>query len=220
VISKKKTIKKTSKNTDKKLSELGLKKRTSKAKKSKKPSKKVLKSDKHIPAGFLGFLVRSWHSIDLGASRWLWLAVTVVILDQWTKSLIMDRFDEFDSVTLLPVLDFMRIHNTGAAFSFLSDASGWQRWMFTGLGIGASTVICVWLIKLPSRGQALLAVSLAFIMGGALGNVIDRILWGHVVDFIRVHYQQWFFPVFNVADSAITLGAVLLILDTLLNRES
>ena len=220
MITKKKTIKKTSKNTDKKSSELGSKKRTSKAKTPKKSSKKILKSDKHIPAGFMGLLVKSWRSTDLGASRWLWLAVTIVILDQWTKSLIMDRFDEFDSVTLLPMLDFMRIHNPGAAFSFLSDASGWQRWMFTGLGIGASTVICVWLIKLPSRGQALLAVSLAFIMGGALGNVIDRILWGHVIDFIRVHYQQWFFPAFNVADSAITLGAALLILDTLLNRES
>lgn len=220
MITKKKTIKKTSKNTDKKSSELGSKKRTSKAKTPKKSSKKILKSDKHIPAGFMGLLVKSWRSTDLGASRWLWLAVTIVILDQWTKSLIMDRFDEFDSVTLLPMLDFMRIHNPGAAFSFLSDASGWQRWMFTGLGIGASTVICVWLIKLPARGQALLAVSLAFIMGGALGNVIDRILWGHVIDFIRVHYQQWFFPAFNVADSAITLGAALLILDTLLNRES
>ena len=160
-----------------------------------------------------------WFSRDAGASAWLWLALGVIVIDQWTKSLIVSNFDEFDSVTLLPVLDFMRLHNTGAAFSFLSDASGWQRWMFTGLGIVVSAGILVWLRRLPARGQHLLAASLALIMGGALGNVIDRVLWGHVIDFIRVHYQQWYFPAFNVADSAITVGAALLILDSLIHRE-
>ena len=162
---------------------------------------------------------RSWFSRDAGASAWLWLALAVIAGDQWTKFLIVSSFDEFDSVTLLPMLDFMRLHNTGAAFSFLSDASGWQRWMFTGLGITVSVGIFVWLRRLPSRGQNLLAAALALIMGGALGNVIDRMLWGHVIDFIRVHYQQWYFPTFNVADSAITVGAAFLILDSLIHRE-
>jgi signal peptidase II len=162
---------------------------------------------------------RSWFSRDAGASAWLWLALAVITGDQWTKFLIVSSFDEFDSVTLLPMLDFMRLHNTGAAFSFLSDASGWQRWMFTGLGITVSVGIFVWLRRLPARGQHLLAAALALIMGGALGNVIDRMLWGHVIDFIRVHYQQWYFPAFNVADSAITVGAAFLILDSLIHRE-
>ena len=162
---------------------------------------------------------RPWWSLGPGASRWLWLTLGVIVLDQWTKSLITAHFAEFESVTLLPVLDFMRLHNTGAAFSFLSDASGWQRWMFTVLGVVVSGVLFVWLRRLPARTQPLLAAALALIMGGALGNVIDRVLWGHVIDFIRVHYQGWYFPAFNVADSAITVGAGLYILDALLHRE-
>ena len=152
-----------------------------------------------------------------GAWAWLWLTVAVIALDQWTKWLIVQNFFEFQSVTLLPVLDLVRLHNEGAAFSFLSDASGWQRWMFTALGIGVSAVLVVWLKRLPSRGQHLLAAALALIVGGALGNVIDRILLGHVIDFIHVHYRQWYFPAFNVADSSITVGAGLLILDSLLS---
>jgi signal peptidase II len=190
-----------------------------KKKENKVSNKKGSETDKPVFFGLIERVPR-WGAISSGASRWLWLTVIVVIVDQWSKSLIIKRLNEFDSITLFPMLDFMRIHNAGAAFSFLSDASGWQRWMFTTLGIAVSAVIFMWLRNLPARGQTLLAVSLAFIMGGALGNAIDRVLWGHVVDFIRVHYQQWFFPVFNIADSAITVGATLLILDTLLNRKS
>ena len=160
-----------------------------------------------------------WFALDAGASNWMWLSLAVIALDQWTKSLITSNFSEFDSVTLLPVLDLMRLHNEGAAFSFLSDASGWQRWLFTFLGIGVSAGIMIWLRRLPAKGQNMLAASLALIMGGALGNVIDRVLWGHVIDFIRVHYQAWYFPAFNIADSAITIGAGLLILDSLLHRD-
>lgn len=156
-------------------------------------------------------------SLRVGAWAWLWLTLAVVVLDQWTKWLITGNFVEFQSVTLLPVLDLVRLHNEGAAFSFLSDASGWQRWMFTALGIGVSAILVIWLKRLPSRGQHRLAAALALIIGGALGNVIDRILLGHVIDFIHVHYQQWYFPAFNVADSAITVGAGLLILDSLLS---
>jgi signal peptidase II len=158
---------------------------------------------------------RRWFGLRAGAANWLWLSLVVVLLDQWTKYLIIDNFDEFEEIVLLPVLELMRLHNEGAAFSFLSGASGWQRWLFTGLGIAVSAGILVWLRRLPARGQNLLAAGLAFVLGGALGNVIDRVLWGHVIDFIRVHYNEWYFPAFNVADSAITVGAALLILDTL-----
>ena len=152
-----------------------------------------------------------------GAWAWLWLTLAVIVLDQWTKWLITSNFVEYQSVTLLPVFDLIRLHNEGAAFSFLSNASGWQRWMFTALGIGVSAGLVVWLRRLPARGQGLLAAALALIVGGALGNVIDRILLGHVIDFIHVHYQQWYFPAFNVADSSITVGAMLLILDSVLS---
>ena len=212
IVTKKNIKKKVVRNKTKETVVLDVQKRATK-------KKEILEADKPGFGGLTRLLPR-WEMFCPGASRWLWLAAIIVTLDQWTKSLIIERFNEFDSITLLPMLDFMRIHNPGAAFSFLSDASGWQRWMFTTLGITVSAVIVVWLRNLPARGQTLLAVSLAFIMGGALGNAIDRILWGHVVDFIRVHYQQWFFPAFNIADSAITIGATLLILDTLLNRES
>ena len=209
---KKKTSKK--KTAKKKVS----KKKTAKKKADKKADADEGARNAYSTSPGIG-TSRSWFSRDAGASAWLWLALAVIAVDQWTKFLIVSSFDEFDSVTLLPMLDFMRLHNTGAAFSFLSDASGWQRWMFTGLGITVSVGIFVWLRRLPARGQHLLAAALALIMGGALGNVIDRMLWGHVIDFIRVHYQQWYFPTFNVADSAITVGAAFLILDSLIHRE-
>jgi signal peptidase II len=159
---------------------------------------------------------RRWFALNAGASNWLWLTLIVIGLDQWTKYLIMQNFAEFERLTLLPVLEFMRLHNEGAAFSFLAGASGWQRWLFTGIGLAVSIGILIWLRRLPAQGHGILASGLALVMGGALGNVIDRALWGHVVDFIRVHWEQWYFPAFNVADSAITIGAGLLILDSLL----
>jgi signal peptidase II len=149
---------------------------------------------------------------------WLLASAFVVLLDQWTKHLIVVRFAEYDSIVLLPFLEFMRLHNEGAAFSFLAQASGWQRWMFVGLGSVVSGGIAIWLLRLPARHR-LLASALSLVMGGALGNVIDRIRFGYVVDFIRVHYAQWYFPAFNVADSAITIGAALLILDSLLQSR-
>lgn len=159
---------------------------------------------------------RRWFSLRAGASDWLWVSLFVIVLDQATKYAITRNLREFDEIVLLPVLSLMRLHNEGAAFSFLDDASGWQRWFFTGLGIAVSIGILVWLRRLPARGQGILAAGLAFVLGGALGNVIDRVLWGHVIDFIRVHYGAWSFPAFNVADSAITVGAALIILDNLL----
>jgi signal peptidase II len=159
---------------------------------------------------------RRWFGLRSGASNWLWLSMAVIVIDQWTKHLVTVHLAEFERIPLLPVLDLMRLHNEGAAFSFLSDATGWQRWLFTGLGIVVSIGILVWLRRLPARGQHLLAAGLALVLGGALGNVLDRVLWGYVIDFIRVHYEGWSFPAFNAADSAITIGAVLLILDNLL----
>ena len=160
---------------------------------------------------------RRWFGLQAGASNWLWLSIVVVALDQWTKYLITDHLDEFEQVILLPVLELMRLHNEGAAFSFLSGASGWQRWLFTALALAVSAAILVWLRRLPARGRGLIAAGLCLVLGGALGNVIDRVLWGHVIDFIRVHYEDWYFPAFNVADSAITIGAGLLILDNLID---
>jgi signal peptidase II len=159
---------------------------------------------------------RRWFSLQAGASNWLWLSLAVILADQWVKNLIVEKFTLYQSVEVLPVLDITRLHNTGAAFSFLAGASGWQRWFFIGLGVVVSSVILIWLRRLPARGQHLLASGLALILGGALGNVIDRVQWGYVVDFIHVHYERWYFPAFNVADSAITVGAALLILDALL----
>jgi signal peptidase II len=163
--------------------------------------------------------IRFKAPFDLGASNWLGLTLLVILVDQWTKRLVTNRLDEFEAVVLLPVLDLMRLHNEGAAFSFLSNASGWQRWFFITLAIGVSGVIFVWLRRLPARGQNLLAAALCLVMGGALGNVIDRMRLGHVIDFIRVHYAEWYFPAFNVADSAITIGAGLLILDMILQPK-
>lgn len=160
--------------------------------------------------------VRRWLGIDGRPSGWLLLTLAVIALDQWTKHLVLERFMERERLVLHPMLDLVRLHNTGAAFSFLSDASGWQHWLFVGLGVGVSIGILIWLMRLPRRGHQLTAAGLALVMGGALGNVIDRAAWGYVVDFIHVHYGEWYFPAFNVADSSITIGAVLLILDSVL----
>jgi signal peptidase II len=145
---------------------------------------------------------------------WLGIAAIVILADQITKTLIVRAFQLGDSHTVNPVLNIVRAHNTGAAFSFLADSSGWQRWFFVGLGLAAAAFI-VWMLK-RHGGQRLFGWALALILGGALGNVIDRLLHGYVVDFVQVHWNGSAFPSFNVADSAITLGAGLLILDELL----
>jgi len=154
------------------------------------------------------------------AIRWLWLSALVIALDQASKALIVARFELFERKALLPVLEFTRLHNKGAAFSFLSDASGWQHYLFLGLAVLVSVGIVVWLLRLRTPGSALLASGLALILGGAVGNAIDRLLRGHVVDFIHFHwFESWYFPAFNVADTAITVGAGLLILDSLLESR-
>ena len=148
---------------------------------------------------------------------WPWLAVALVVVafDQLTKLLVVDALRLGDSHTIVAsVLNLVRVHNSGAAFSFLAGASGWQRWFFVGLGAVAAVFI-VWLLA-RHRGERLFCWALALILGGAVGNVVDRLLHGHVIDFIQVHWADaWYFPSFNIADSAITVGAVLLVVDEL-----
>ena len=148
------------------------------------------------------------------AAKWLLLSAMVVLVDQLTKSYISRHYGEFEFTTVLPVLDITRMHNVGAAFSFLADASGWQRWLFIALAVGVSIAIVVWLFRMP-RSKVLLAAGLSLVLGGAIGNVIDRIRLGYVVDFIHFHWDRAYFPAFNVADSAITVGAAFLLLDAL-----
>jgi signal peptidase II len=145
---------------------------------------------------------------------WLALSLAVLIADQFTKVLIVGYYHLGDSVALTSFLDIVHAQNTGAAFSFLAAASGWQRWFFTAIGVVAAIFI-VWMLR-SHAGQKLFSFALAAILGGAIGNVLDRLLRGSVVDFVQVHWQGWYFPAFNVADSAITVGAACLILDELL----
>ena len=145
---------------------------------------------------------------------WLGLALAILIVDQITKVLILGYYRLGDATTITSFFNIVRAHNTGAAFSFLAAASGWQRWLFTAIGLGAAVFI-VWLLRSHS-GQRLFSFALACVLGGAIGNVIDRLLHGYVVDFVQVHWRGWYFPAFNVADSAITVGAACLILDELL----
>lgn len=149
--------------------------------------------------------------------KWIWLAVTVVILDQLTKYIASASLVMFKPVAVMPMFNWTLMHNTGAAFSFLADAGGWQRWFFAVIAIVVSTVIFLWIKKLQQH-EKWQAIALALILGGAIGNVIDRIWLGYVVDFIQVYYQQWYWPAFNIADSAIFIGVVMIIIDTI--RES
>ena len=149
-----------------------------------------------------------------GALQWLWLSAGIVLADQVTKLYIVLNFALYDRIQLLPVLGITRMHNTGAAFSFLASAGGWQRWFFIIIAVVVTALVCVWLKRMPARGQGWLAASLALIVGGAVGNVIDRVFRGYVVDFISIHWDRWFFPAFNVADAAITVGAAILLIDT------
>jgi signal peptidase II len=146
-----------------------------------------------------------------GLLSWLGLALAVILLDQLTKTLIVNEFQLGDSREVTGFFNLVRAHNLGAAFSFLAGAAGWQRWFFVGLGIAASIFI-VWMLK-THPGETLFCLAVSLILGGALGNVIDRLVHGYVVDFIQVHWRGWYFPSFNVADSAITLGAATLIFD-------
>ena len=143
----------------------------------------------------------------------------MVLANQVSKVYIARHYLEFEFTQILPVLDITSMHNVGAAFSFLASASGWQRWVFIGLAAVVSIGITIWLLKLPRGTHGLLAAGLALVLGGAIGNVIDRIRLGYVIDFIHFHWDRAYFPAFNVADSAITVGAACLLLDAFLEAR-
>jgi len=145
--------------------------------------------------------------------RWLPLAAAIIVADQAVKAWMVHHFGLLERVHVLGVLDIILTYNTGAAFSFLSDAAGWQRWLFVLLALGVSAALIVWMRRLRAAVHGLLACGLALIIGGALGNMIDRLTLGRVVDFVHVHWGHHYFPAFNVADSAITVGAVVLLID-------
>ena len=143
--------------------------------------------------------------------RWLWLAVLVIALDQLTKHLIVASFRPGEELPLTPFASLILAFNRGAAFSFLAGETGWQRWLFAVIAVAACGVMA-WL--LARGGRPLFCAGLALIIGGALGNLYDRLTLGHVVDFVLLHWRGWYYPAFNVADSAITIGAAALILDS------
>jgi signal peptidase II len=153
------------------------------------------------------------RSSGSGLLHWLGLAFVIILVDQFTKVLVVGYYHLGDSTTVASFFNLVRVHNSGAAFSFLAGASGWQRWFFTVLGFVAAGVI-VWMLK-SHPGQRLFSFAMACILGGAIGNVVDRVLYGYVVDFLDFHYAGWHFPAFNVADSAISIGAACLIWDEL-----
>ncbi|WNV04963.1 signal peptidase II [Candidatus Methylospira mobilis] len=144
--------------------------------------------------------------------KWLWLAVLVVVLDQLSKRMVDGSMQLYQTIELLPFFQLTYLRNHGAAFSFLSDAGGWQRWFFIALSVAASIGISVWLKKL-NAGRQREAIAWSLVLGGALGNLIDRVAYGYVIDFLDVFYQNWHWPAFNVADSAITVGVMYLLYD-------
>ncbi|WP_417706974.1 signal peptidase II [Rheinheimera aquimaris] len=150
--------------------------------------------------------------------RLWWLIALVLMVDQLTKQVVIANMQLFDSIELLPVFNLTYVRNYGAAFSFLSDAGGWQRWFFTLIAVAISVVLAVWLAR-NSKAQLKLNTALALVLAGAVGNLIDRSIYGYVIDFLHVYYQNWHYPAFNIADSAICIGAALLIWDSFSNNE-
>jgi signal peptidase II len=148
-------------------------------------------------------------------SGWLFLALLILLLDQFSKYLVARSFQLNESLDLMPGISLTLVHNTGAAFSFLRDAGGWQRWLFVTLGVAVVTVVAVWLSRIDRDRHWLLPCSLSLVLGGATGNLVDRLLNGYVIDFMDVYYREWHYPTFNVADSAISVGAVLLVIDAI-----
>ena len=150
--------------------------------------------------------------------KWLWVSAVVVLLDQLSKLWADSALQLYQSIELIPSLAIRKIYNSGAAFSFLGDASGWQRWFFIALATLVAIVLTVWLYRLQ-KDQLRMGLALSLVLGGAVGNLIDRVLYGYVIDFIDVYYAGWHWPTFNVADSAITLGAALLLLDAFTSHK-
>ena len=145
--------------------------------------------------------------------KWLGLSFITLVLDQWSKIAVKGSMQLYESISFLPGFNLTYVHNTGAAFSFLSEAGGWQRWFFAAMAFIISGILSVWLYRLKSH-ETLLAIALALVLGGAIGNLIDRLAYGYVIDFLDVYYQSWHWPAFNVADSAICVGVFLMLLES------
>lgn len=143
---------------------------------------------------------------------WLLIAAVVIAVDLWTKSLAVELLTYRQPVPILPVLDFTLLHNRGAAFSFLGAAGGWQRWLFVLIALAVSILLVVWIMRLKPTDRWV-SIALSLILGGALGNLYDRVTLGYVVDFIHAHWGNSYFPAFNIADSAITVGAIMILID-------
>ena len=156
-----------------------------------------------------------------GRLSWLWLTLLVLVIDQASKVYFDSALQMYQQVVIIPdYFSWTLAYNTGAAFSFLADSAGWQRWLFALIAVVVSAVLVIWLKRL-GRDDTWLAIALALILGGALGNLYDRVAYGHVIDFILVHWQnRWYFPAFNFADSAICVGAVMLALDMFKRKKS
>ncbi len=150
--------------------------------------------------------------------KWLWLAAFSLGLDQASKIAIDKSFQLYESIGVMPFFNLTYVHNTGAAFSFLSEAGGWQRWFFAALAIIMSTIMTIWLSRLKEN-ETLLAVALSLILGGAIGNLIDRLFYGYVIDFLDVYYGTYHWPAFNIADSAITIGVALMLVDSFKSQD-
>ncbi len=161
---------------------------------------------------------RLGRAADAGQLRWLALTGAIIAADQWSKYLVEHALRLSETHYYLPVFNLVRAHNRGAAFSMFDAASGWQRWVFSALAGVVSVTLITWLYRLERRA-VLMAAALALILGGALGNVIDRLRLGYVVDFVQVHWGPHYFPAFNIADSAITVGAACLLLDAYLSSR-
>ncbi len=152
--------------------------------------------------------------LNLNKLKWLWLSLLALVLDQASKLTVAGAMQLYQSIPITPYFNLTYMHNTGAAFSFLSDAGGWQRWFFAGLALVISIVMTIWLARLKSH-ETLLAIALSLVLGGAIGNLIDRLAYGYVIDFLDVYYQDWHWPAFNIADSAIVLGVGLMLAESL-----
>lgn len=156
---------------------------------------------------------REWRQLS-----WLWVSLLVVVMDQWSKTAVEQSLSLYERIVVLPFFNITLAYNPGAAFSFLAQAGGWQRWFFAAIALLASTFIISWLLK--KKENAYVLVGLTLVLGGALGNLWDRLALGHVVDFLDFHWAGWHFPAFNLADSAITMGVILLIIDMFIIKEN
>jgi signal peptidase II len=159
------------------------------------------------------------HLFNNTGLRWLWLTLIFLIIDQITKHWVANTFDYRETLAVLPFFNITYVHNPGAAFSFLADQGGWQRWFFTAIAAIASIVFIIWMAKTPKQ-QRLLSIALAFILSGAVGNLIDRVLFGYVIDFLDFHWQGSHFAAFNIADSVIFIGAALMIIESFTQQNS